>query len=312
MKKIYTHTPVMTKEIIKFLNTKKNGIYIDATFGYGGHSNAILNHLGTNGKLYAIDRDPESKHRALKFGDSRLTFIQGNFSQIYHFSKKFNILKKINGIVVDLGISSTQLDNPKRGFSFLYDGPLDMRMNPNDSITAASWLKKTNLTKLIHILKTYGEERYAKKIACAIIKKNKECNIQNTLELSNIISKNIPNIHRKKHPATKSFQAIRIFINDELNEIKKLLNNALNILTPGGRLLVISFHSLEDRIVKNFMKQHSCILEIPNNLPIPETIIQQQSKIKIKIIDKITPNSTEIATNKRARSAILRIAELIS
>ncbi|CAL4320966.1 Ribosomal RNA small subunit methyltransferase H [Buchnera aphidicola (Eriosoma grossulariae)] len=305
------HIPIMLNEVIKFLNIKKNGIYLDATFGYGGHSKKILQNLGKEGKIFAIDKDPESKKYSNTINDSRLHFIHGNFSKIYHYAKKLNFIKKINGIIIDLGVSSPQLDNPKRGFSFMKDGPLDMRMNPQENITASKWLLQTKENNLFKILKNYGEESYAKKIACAIIQQNKKKPITRTLELSNLIEKIVSKKYRKKHPATKSFQAIRIFINNELEEIKILLKNVINILTPGGRLLIITFHSLEDRIVKNFINQNSNQKIIPINLPINETILSEKCNFRFKKIDKINPTKQEINTNKRSRSATLRIAELI-
>ncbi|CAL4320965.1 Ribosomal RNA small subunit methyltransferase H [Buchnera aphidicola (Eriosoma lanigerum)] len=313
MKNNNKHNPVMLNETIEYLNIQKNGIYFDATFGYGGHSLNILQHLGKMGKLYAIDKDPFSQKYSQKIYDQRFHFIYGNFSKIYYYAKKLDIIKKINGIIIDLGISSPQIDNPDRGFSFMKDGPLDMRMNTNDTLTASKWLLKTKKKNIIDVLKNYGEERYAKKIAEAIVKRNKINPILRTLDLSKLISNVISKKqYRNHHPATKSFQAIRIFINNELEEINQLLNNVLHILSPGARLLIISFHSLEDRIIKNFLNQHSYKKNISSHFNITGKTEHKKNIIQIKKINKITPTKNEINQNKRSRSAILRIAEIIS
>ncbi|WP_343183694.1 16S rRNA (cytosine(1402)-N(4))-methyltransferase RsmH [Buchnera aphidicola] len=305
------HIPVLLKESIKSLNIKKNGIYIDATFGSGGHSKEILKKIGKNGTLYAIDRDPESIKIAKNIKDSRFHIIQGLFSNIFKYCKKFKILKKINGIIVDLGMSSIQLNNKKRGFSFKKNGPLDMRMNQKEGISASQWLINSNQQKISHILKKYGEERYAKQIAYNIVKNNKKNPIINTYQLSKIILHSTP--YQKKNSSRRSFQAIRIYLNNELNELKKFLNNIINILAPNGKLCIISFHSLEDRIVKQFMFKNSRkIPNLPISIPLTEKeLIKINIKKNIlKIYKKIFPSKKEILYNSRSRSAILRIAKL--
>ncbi|XBC40943.1 MAG: 16S rRNA (cytosine(1402)-N(4))-methyltransferase RsmH [Buchnera aphidicola (Nurudea yanoniella)] len=309
MKKfISIHTPVLVKEITKYLKIKKNGIYIDCTFGCGGHTKEILKHLNKTGKLYAIDKDPFSIDIAHKIKDNRFTIIPGNFSHILQKFQKKNIKnKKVNGILLDLGVSSIQIDNSHRGFSFLLDGPLDMRMNPDIGITAAQWLIKSNAKTISKVLYEFGEERFSKKIANTIVKKNKIEPITRTLQLAKLIKKIVPK--HKKHPATRTFQAIRIYINKELYELTEALKHALKILSPGGRLLIISFHSLEDRIVKNFFLKNSKAPYIPPGIAINETQIKSLKNIKLKTIKKIKPTISEIHHNPRARSAILRIAE---
>ncbi|CAL4042577.1 Ribosomal RNA small subunit methyltransferase H [Buchnera aphidicola (Tetraneura ulmi)] len=313
MNKKYSHIAVMKKEIIKYLKIKKNGIYVDATFGYGGHTKEILKKLGKNGKIYAIDKDPEIKKEAEKITDPRFYFIYGSFSKIYNYATKLGIKKKIDGILFDLGVSSPQLDNPKRGFSFINDGPLDMRMNQKNYISASKWLRKEKEKKIFIILKKYGEERYAKKIARAIKKQNKKKIITRTNELANLICSTIPKSKkkRKKHPATRSFQAIRIHVNQELKELDIALKNILDVMNKKSRILIISFHSLEDKKVKNFILNNSTYNNIPKKLSILENNLQKQKKIRLKNIKKISPNKNEIKKNPRSRSAILRVSETL-
>ncbi|WP_343128755.1 16S rRNA (cytosine(1402)-N(4))-methyltransferase RsmH [Buchnera aphidicola (Kurisakia onigurumii)] len=305
------HISVLSTESIKQLKIKKNGIYIDATFGYGGHSNLILKKLNQYGKLFSIDKDPESIKFSKKIKDPKFNIIHDNFSNIYKLSIKYNIEKKIDGILLDLGISTPQINTPERGFSFKIDGPLDMRMNPNYGISAADWIANATENELSSVIKNFGEERFHKKIAYHIFQRKKIKPIRRTIELSEIITKIISHKKRKKHPATKTFQAIRIYINKELEEIKKVLKNSLKILKKGGRLVVISFHSLEDRIVKKFMNKYGKKPSIPRGLPITEHQIDKFKKIKLKIIKKIKPTTIEILKNPKSRSAILRVAEKI-
>ncbi|XRX43263.1 MAG: 16S rRNA (cytosine(1402)-N(4))-methyltransferase RsmH [Buchnera aphidicola (Tetraneura sorini)] len=309
----YFHTSVMKKEVIKYLKIKKNGIYIDATFGYGGHTKEILKKLGKNGRVYAIDKDPETKKQAEKIADPRFYFINGNFSKIYSYAIDLGIKKKIDGILFDLGISSPQLDNPNRGFSFSNDGPLDMRMNQKNYVSASRWLKQAEEKKIHIILKKYGEERYSKKIAKAIKKQNKKKMITRTNELSKLICKTIPTLNkkRKKHPATRSFQAIRIHINQELENLDIALKNILDIMNKESRILIISFHSLEDKQVKKFILNNSTYNNIPKKLSILENDLKKQKKIRLKNIKKISPSKNEIKKNPRSRSAILRVSEII-
>ncbi|WP_187306092.1 16S rRNA (cytosine(1402)-N(4))-methyltransferase RsmH [Buchnera aphidicola] len=300
------HETVLLNESINSLKIKKNGIYFDGTFGCGGHSKEILKKLGKHGKLYAIDRDPQSIEIGKKISDPRFYIIHGNFSNIDILLKKYNLKNKIDGMILDLGISSLQIMSKKRGFSFYLDGPLDMRMNPNDKISAFKWINSSNTKDIYYVLKNFGEERFAKKIAhkISIIKKKKL--ISTTKELSQIIESIVP--RKNKHPATKSFQAIRIFINKELDELNIFLKKSLNFLNHKGKISIISFHSLEDRIVKRFINKYNKIPNIPVGLPISENQIKKMYNIKFKNIHRIFPSLKEIKKNIKSRSAILRTA----
>ncbi|CAL4042507.1 Ribosomal RNA small subunit methyltransferase H [Buchnera aphidicola (Phyllaphis fagi)] len=304
------HITVLLDESIKSLNIKKNGIYIDGTFGYGGHSLKILEHLGSTGKLYAFDRDPYSIDIGNKIPDPRFHIIHDRFSNIKMHLKKLDIYKKIDGILLDLGLSSMQLLNPNRGFSFRLNGPLDMRMNPLQGISAQQWINKSDKNTISNILKTFGEEKFSKIIASEIVKKRKIKPIVTTIELSKIIENIVP-YNKFKHPSKRSFQAIRIFLNEELYEIQKFLKKILNLLNSHGRISIISFHSIEDRIIKQFMIKNSKNPVIPQNLPITEEKINQLNIKKIKYVKRIFPSQQEIKNNPRSRSAILRTAELI-
>ncbi|MBK4765347.1 MAG: 16S rRNA (cytosine(1402)-N(4))-methyltransferase RsmH [Pantoea sp. Brub] len=312
MNKQLKHVSVLLNEAIEYMNIKKNGIYIDGTFGGGGHSKLILSKLSNNGKLIAIDRDPKSILIANELKDPRLIIIHGNFSNINQYLKQFKLVGQVNGILLDLGMSSLQLEDTTRGFSFMKDGPLDMRMNPTCNQSASEWLLNATEHEIYVVLKNYGEERFAKRIANAIVKYNSNKTITRTKELVKIISSVIPIKYKFKHPATRTFQAIRIFINNELEELKIVLNNAVNSLALEGRLVIISFHSLEDRIVKQFMRTHSQNTNIPHGIPLTTYQLQELNDIKLKLLDKIVPNVSELIANPRARSAILRTAEKIS
>lgn len=305
------HKSVLLEESVSSLNIKKNGIYIDATFGCGGHSKLILSKL-QNGKLYALDCDYESVCIGKKIIDNRFKIIHCSFSSIEEkLINKFNLYGKINGILLDCGFSSMQMNNVSRGFSFLNNGPLDMRMNQLTGITASQWLSQASKKEIAFILKNYGEEYHSKKIANAIFNKKKQFPIKNTLELSKIICSVIYK-RKKHHPATKSFLAIRSFINKEEKELKKILNVSIKILAPLGRLSVITFNSLEHRIVKQFIYQNSHIkFDLPDKIPLTEKQIKKIKSKKFKLIDKIFPSKEEISQNRRARSAVLRIAEFI-
>ncbi|WP_425619781.1 16S rRNA (cytosine(1402)-N(4))-methyltransferase RsmH [Buchnera aphidicola] len=309
MNTVFNHIPVMKKEIIHHLKIKKNGIYIDSTFGMGGHTKEILKNLGNNGKLYAIDQDPESYCIGKNIKDERFQIHHQNFSKLLDYAQNQKIVGKVDGIIFDLGISSIQLDNNYRGFSFKKDGPLDMRMNPQYGISAADWLFSSSIKEIAYVLKTFGEERFSNKIAYAIKKFSNIKKITNTLELSNIIRYAIPTKYMFKHPARRSFQAIRIHINQELKEIQTALESTIEILKPGGRILIISFHSLEDRIVKKFISKNSRSNIVPHGIPITEKQLNKLKTCKLKVIDRIFPSQFEIQYNPRARSSILRIAE---
>ncbi|OBW91354.1 16S rRNA (cytosine(1402)-N(4))-methyltransferase RsmH [Gallibacterium salpingitidis] len=308
------HFTVLLNEAVEGLSLKPNGIYIDGTFGRGGHSRKILSELGENGRLLAIDRDPEAILAAQAIQDSRFSIEHSTFSEIKAICEKYALIGKVDGILLDLGVSSPQLDNAERGFSFMQDGPLDMRMDSSKGLSAAEWLQQVSESDLAWVLKTFGEERFAKRIAHNIVEFNRQA-LQNktepltrTLQLAQLIAQSIPVKEKHKHPATRSFQAIRIFINSELEELEKILNSALEVLAPEGRLAIISFHSLEDRLVKRFMKKQSKGEEIPKGLPLTEDQIERNQKLKI-IGKAIMASDEELAVNVRSRSAVLRVAE---
>ena len=311
------HATVLLHETVDGLALKENGIYIDGTFGRGGHSRLILSKLSASGRLIAIDRDPKAVAEAQKIQDPRFHIEHSAFSDILRICEKLNLVGKIDGILLDLGVSSPQLDDAERGFSFMKDGPLDMRMDDSKGMSAAEWLQHVSEQDLAWVLKTFGEERFAKKIASAIVNYNKsavqngsEC-LTRTLQLAELIAQTVPFKDKHKHPATRSFQAIRIFINSELDELEKVLQSALTVLAPGGRLSIISFHSLEDRMVKHFMRKQSQGDDIPKGLPLREDQIQRNQTLKV-IGKAIMPSDEEITKNPRARSAVLRIAERLS
>lgn len=304
------HQPVMMVEVIKALNIQENGIYIDATFGRAGHANAILERLGSKGRLLAMDRDPAVLDIVdqLSASDSRFTFKGTAFSQMQVFCEEQNVVGKIDGILMDLGVSSPQLDTAERGFSFRLQGPLDMRMDPSQGITAAEWINSAEESEIAFVLKEYGEERFHRRIARAIIQARNLSPITMTLQLAEIVAKANPAWERHKHPATRSFQAIRIWINRELEEVALGLEQALQLLTSKGRLVVISFHSLEDRLVKHFFQKNEQGDDIPKHLPVLSNKMNQRCR---RVGKKIKPSEEEIFNNPRSRSAILRIAEKV-
>ena len=307
----FSHNPVMLETSINNLNIIKDGTYVDCTFGRGGHSKNILERIGKNGKLIAIDKDNEAEDFAKENfnDDSRFIFEKNNFSNIVNIVEKHNGKNKVNGILLDLGVSSPQLDNPERGFSFMKEGPLDMRMDTSSKMTALLWLKEADLKDISRVLKIYGEEKYSYRIARAIKKSIEEDSLQTTIDLSKVISECYPkSISSKINPATRSFQAIRIYINKELQELEKILDDCLQIIEIGGRLVVISFHSLEDRIVKNFINKHSLGKDVISKLPITN-LSQNLNLKKIKVPLKASDN--EIDENIRSRSAKIRVAEKI-
>lgn len=310
MSETLKHITVLLEEAVEGLAVKPDGIYIDGTFGRGGHSRRILSQLGEKGRLIAIDRDPRAIAEAKTISDPRFQIIHSAFSAIPELCEELGLFGKIDGILLDLGVSSPQLDEAERGFSFMRDGPLDMRMNTEKGLSAAEWLASVSVEDLAWVLKEFGEERFAKCIAQAVVSYNKSANekISRTLQLAQIISDAVPFKDKHKHPATRSFQAIRIFINSELDELEKALHSALGVLAPQGRLSIISFHSLEDRMVKQFMRKHSKAEAVPRGLPVLESELNKN--IPLNTVGKaIMPSEAEIASNPRSRSAVLRIAE---
>ena len=306
----YEHIPVLVNEVLDNLNLRPDGFYIDCTFGRGGHSEAILQRLGNDGRLLAIDRDPDAIQSVspVLFHDARFRLVQGTFSQLGYLLEESVMGRKVDGVLFDLGVSSPQFDNPARGFSFLRDGILDMRMNPADGEqSAAEWLNSADGTDIANVLFRYGEERNARRIAAKIVRERLQKPITSTVQLAELVRSVFPNPRKKeKHPATKTFQAIRIFINRELEELEKALSQVVSILNPGGRLLVISFHSLEDRIVKRFIRNESRGNVFPPEIPVPQEMIRP----RLTAIGRaIRPTPAEIEGNPRARSAVMRIAE---
>jgi len=307
------HVSVLLGESIDALDIKSDGVYIDCTFGRGGHSGKILEQLDQDGRLYAIDRDPTAIEAAKKFADNPSFNIDHTpFSELAAVAEKHGIMGKVDGILMDLGVSSPQLDEADRGFSFMKPGPLDMRMDFSRGISAADWLAKADEEDIVFALKTYGEEKFAKRVARKIINTRDESPITTTTQLAELVAGTVPKSKaEKKHPATRTFQGIRIYINSELVEIEKALASSLDVLKPGGRLSVISFHSLEDRIVKQFIRKQSQGKQVPRGLPVTDAELDQDKKLK-PIGKAIKPSEQEIASNSRARSSVLRIAERLS
>ncbi|MBD1389950.1 16S rRNA (cytosine(1402)-N(4))-methyltransferase RsmH [Neiella sp. HB171785] len=302
------HVTVLLHEAVDALAIKTDGIYVDATFGRGGHSREILSRLGPDGRLIAIDRDPQAIATAQQINDPRFSIQHGPFSHIHTYLEQRELIGKVDGILFDLGVSSPQLDQADRGFSFLRDGPLDMRMDPTSGRNAAEWLAEAEADEISWVLKEFGEERFAWRIAKAIVAHRDDAPLTTTHQLADLIAKVSPKREKNKHPATRSFQAIRIYINSELEEIRQALDGALDALANTGRLSVISFHSLEDRIVKQFIRHHSKGTPPPRGLPLTEEQLKQS--LPLKAIGKaIKPSAREIEINSRARSSVLRIAE---
>jgi 16S rRNA (cytosine1402-N4)-methyltransferase len=309
----YVHKPVLLDEVIEALNIRADGYYIDATFGRGGHSREIIKRLGPKGRLLAFDKDPDAVKSADNelVEDQRFEIVQGSFTMLMQHVKQHELQAQVEGVLFDFGVSSPQLDNAERGFSFRFDAPLDMRMNPEEGQSVAEWLNKADEIDIANVIYEYGEERASRRIAKNIVNARVEIPIETTTQLAELVRKTVPaKKNRNKgsdiHPATKTFQALRIFINHELNEIKEVLPQAVDVLCSGGRLAAISFHSLEDRIVKRFMRDESMPKQYPSELP----IMPDNNDVKIKRIGKkIRATEKEVNENPRARSAVLRVAK---
>jgi 16S rRNA (cytosine1402-N4)-methyltransferase len=314
------------EETLTALNIKPAGCYVDGTFGRGGHSQEIIKQLGENGKLLAFDKDPQAimQANAIAANDDRLHVKQGSFTQLKQIINELGwqgkvdgifldqIINelgwqgKVDGIFLDLGVSSPQLDDAERGFSFRFDGPLDMRMDPEHGISASQWLASAEERDIMMVLFDYGEEKFARRIASAIVAARQEQPINTTKRLASIVAAANPSRERNKDPSTRTFQAIRIFINQELEDLKTCLAQAVEILAPGGRLVVISFHSLEDRIVKRFIREQCKGDDFPLDLPVMHTQLNQNMKMVGKAIKA---GRAELDENPRARSAVMRVAE---
>ncbi|MBI3774552.1 MAG: 16S rRNA (cytosine(1402)-N(4))-methyltransferase RsmH, partial [Gammaproteobacteria bacterium] len=298
-------------EALEALHIDSDGIYVDGTFGRGGHTQAILRQLGPQGRVLSIDKDPDAVRTAQqRFGtDARFAIERGSFARLQELVVQRAWPGRVRGVLLDLGVSSPQLEDARRGFSFQNDGPLDMRMDPDSGMSVAQWLARAQEREIADVIKGYGEERFARRIARAIVEQRVIEPILTTLQLSEIISASVPRREPGKHPATRSFQALRIFINRELDDLSAALAQALEVLAAGGRLVVISFHSLEDRIVKQFFRTQAVGDNFPRGLP----VTADQMRPRLRLIGKASyPTEAEVSANPRARSAVMRVAEKLA
>jgi 16S rRNA (cytosine1402-N4)-methyltransferase len=307
---VQEHTPVLLEEALAGLGVKADGYYLDATFGRGGHAGAILMQLSGSGRLFAVDRDfaAVSAARARWANDARFSIAHGNFGDLARLVPAELARRGFDGMLLDLGVSSPQLDDPARGFSFQQDGPLDMRMDTTRGMTAAEWLAQVPERELADVLHELGEERFARRIARAIVERRAERPITRTLELAEIVARAVRTREPGKHPATRAFQAIRMRVNQELEELERGLSASLDLLAVAGRLCVIAFHSLEDRVVKRFMRAHATVDPVYAGLP----QIPASARPVLRIVGKAQrAHEDEVRANPRARSATLRVAERI-
>jgi 16S rRNA (cytosine1402-N4)-methyltransferase len=306
----YQHRPVLLEEAVDALKIRPDGIYLDGTFGRGGHSEAILARLSQEGCLFSLDRDPEAVAAGKeKLGDdARFSIVQGEFAEMERFVRLWGVEEGLDGILLDIGVSSPQLDDPARGFSFMGDGPLDMRMNPSQGVSAKEWLAEASERELTRVFREFGEERHARRIARSIVLTRQKQRLETTGQLARLIEDTIGRREKNKHPATRCFQAIRIFINDEMAQLARGLEEAIKLLRPGGRLVVISFHSLEDRLVKRTIREAARPGPVRKNIP-----QHPDHKPLLKPIGRaIKPSESELSVNPRARSAVMRVAEKLA
>jgi 16S rRNA (cytosine1402-N4)-methyltransferase len=300
---------VLVTEAVASLKVKSDGVYVDCTFGRGGHSRAILERLGETGRLVALDRDLAAVRAAEQIDDVRFTVRHARFGEVAEVLRAVGV-EAVDGMLLDLGVSTPQLDSAERGFSFRLDGPLDMRMDVSRGITAAQWLETASESEIREVIKTYGEERFAGQIARAIVAARPRRAICTTGQLAQIVGAAVRTREPGQDPATRTFQALRIFLNQELEELSLALASALDLLKAGGRLVVISFHSLEDRIVKRFMRDNAQPSSVPRGLALRES---ERMPPRLRLIGKpVRPSAAEVAENPRSRSAILRVAERLS
>jgi len=303
---VLVHTTVLLAEAVEALAIKPDGIYLDCTFGRGGHSALILQQLGANGRLIALDKDMTAVSHGLEWQDARFKMVHSGFTHLAEVLRELGV-ERVDGILLDLGVSSPQLDEAARGFSFRFDAPLDMRMDNSRGPTAAQWLETADEGLLTEVIRDYGEERFAKQIARAIIVAREIQPIQTTGQLVELVGKTVRTRETGKNPATRTFQAIRIYLNQELEELKQVLPQCVTHLKPGGRLAVISFHSLEDRMVKHFIRDMNDADKLPRNVPIRASEVP---KGKLNLIGRaIKAGKDELNSNPRARSAVMRVAE---
>jgi 16S rRNA (cytosine1402-N4)-methyltransferase len=302
------HVTVLLDEAVDSLAIKKDGGYVDATFGRGGHSRRILSVLGESGRLVALDRDPQAILAGEAIGDRRFQLVHRAFGELAEAAAEAGVAS-VDGILFDVGVSSPQIDDGERGFSFRYDAPLDMRMDTTQGETAAEWLARAELREITEVIKNYGEERFAFQIAKKVVAARGEQPIVTTAQFAALVRETVRTREPGQDPATRSFQALRIHINQELRQLEVVLPQALDLLKPGGRLVVISFHSLEDRIVKTFMRAQSIADALPKGLPLRADQLPQP---KLRLIGKmVKPSPAEVAANPRARSAVMRVAEKV-
>ncbi|VWD29388.1 ribosomal RNA small subunit methyltransferase H [Burkholderia lata] len=306
------HRTVLLDEAVDSLVTRPDGIYVDGTFGRGGHSRAVLARLAPAGRLIAFDKDPRAIETAQGIEDARFSIVHDSFASMRDALAARGV-EKVSGVLLDLGVSSPQVDDPARGFSFRADGPLDMRMDPTRGESAAEWLARASVQELTEVIRDYGEERFAFQIAKALVARRAESDrlgpLDTTGELAQIVGHVVKTREKGKDPATRTFQAIRIHVNQELADLQVVLDAALSLLDQGGRLVVISFHSLEDRIVKRFMQAHASAPAVDRRLPIRAVDLPSPP---LKIIGRQFPSEAEVAANPRARSAVMRIAERVT
>jgi len=305
------HTPVLRDEVLEGLAVRSDGCYCDATFGRGGHTAEILAALGASGRVIAIDRDPEAvaAGRRRFAGEPRLTLIRGSFGRLEELVRATGFKGKLNGVLMDLGVSSPQLDEARRGFSFMQDGPLDMRMDNETGQSAAHWLTHAGEGEIARVLRSLGEERFARRIARSLVAAREAAPIETTAQLARIVADAVPTREPGKHPATRTFQAIRIHVNGELEELEAALPQAVELLASGGRLCVISFHSLEDRLVKRFIRREAQGDPVYAGLP---QIPPHARPRLVRVGRAIRPQAVEIERNPRSRSSIMRIAERVA
>ncbi|NOQ49391.1 MAG: 16S rRNA (cytosine(1402)-N(4))-methyltransferase RsmH [Nitrosomonadaceae bacterium] len=305
------HITVLLHEAVDALEIKPDGIYVDGTFGYGGHSRLILERLGKNGRLIAFDKDLSAVTEGRIIKDAGFHIVHSRFSRIQEELQKLGV-SRVDGVLLDLGVSSPQLEDASRGFSFRLNGPLDMRMDTSQGQTATEWIASVSEAQLGEVIKNYGEERFAKRIARAVVATRSRQPIVTTLQLAEIVATAVRSRKQNQNPATRTFQAIRIYLNQELEELSLSLPQCVELLNPGGRLVIISFHSLEDRIVKRFMRAAANPDPLPRRLPIRNKEMQNFSPQKLRLVGKaVRPRENEVAINPRARSAVMRVAERI-